>query len=135
FPYVQAIASVADVEWPARDPISALYIGGGGLTLPRYLAATRPGTAGRVLEIDPTVLQLSRSLVGPDGVPGLREQGGDARVTPREETPGRRDLIVGDAFSGPAVPWHLTTREFLQEIRRTLRPGGSYAVNVTDFPP
>jgi spermidine synthase len=135
FPYVQAIASVADVSWPAGDPISALYIGGGGLTLPRYLAATRHGTTGRVLEIDPAVLRLSRSLVGPGGVPALREQVGDARVTLGGQAPGSRDLIVGDAFSGPAVPWHLTTREFLQQIRRTLRPEGVYAMNVIDFPP
>jgi spermidine synthase len=135
YPYVQAIASTADVRWPARAPISALYIGGGGLTIPRYLSATRPGTAGRVLEIDPAALALSRSLLGATGVPGLQSRVGDARVTLREEAPGSRDLIVGDAFSGPAVPWHLTTLEFLRQIRRTLRPGGVYAVNVIDFPP
>ena len=133
FPYVQAIASVADVRWPARAPISALYIGGGGLTVPRYVVATRPGSAGRVLEIDPAVLDLSRSLVR--GVPGLQARVGDARVTLREVAHGSRDLVVGDAFSGPAVPWHLTTREFLQEIRLALRPGGVYAMNVIDFPP
>jgi spermidine synthase len=33
------------------------------------------------------------------------------------------------------VPWHLTTREFTEEIRRVLRPGGTYAVNVIDHPP
>jgi spermidine synthase len=135
FPYVQAIASVADVMRPARAPISALYIGGGGLTVPRYIAATRPGTRGRVLEIDPAVLHLSRSLVGAGGVPGLRTSVGDARVTLRDEAAGGRDLVVGDAFSGPAVPWHLTTRQFLQQIRRALRPGGVYAMNVIDFPP
>jgi spermidine synthase len=135
FAYVQAIASVADVAWPARAPISALYIGGGGLTLPRYLATTRPGTSGRVLEIDPAVLDLSGSLLRPGGVTGLQARVGDARVTLREEAAGSRDLIVGDAFSGPAVPWHLTSREFLQQIRGTLRPGGVYAMNVIDFPP
>jgi spermidine synthase len=135
FAYVQAIASVADVMWPARAPISALYIGGGGLTVPRYVAASRPGSAGRVLEIDPAVLHLSRSLIGPGGVPRLQARVGDARVTLREGALGSRDLIVGDAFSGPAVPWHLTTREFLREIRQALRPGGVYAMNVIDFPP
>jgi len=135
FPYIQAIASVADVMRPAGAPISALYIGGGGLTVPRYIAATRPGTRGRVLEIDPAVLHLSRSLVGAGGVPGLRTNVGDARVTLRDEAAGGRDLVVGDAFSGPAVPWHLTTRQFLQQIRRALRPGGVYAMNVIDFPP
>jgi spermidine synthase len=135
YSYVQAIASTADVRWPARAPISALYVGGGGLTIPRYISATRPGTAGRVLEIDPAALALSRSLLGARRIPGLQARVGDARVTLRQEAAGSRDLIVGDAFSGPAVPWHRTTREFLREIRRTLRPGGVYAVNVIDFPP
>jgi spermidine synthase len=135
YAYVQAIASVADVVRAARAPISALYIGGGGLTVPRYIAATRPGSVGHVLEIDPAVLDLSRALVGPGGVRRLQARVGDARVTLREEAPGSRDLVVGDAFSGPAVPWHLTTREFIAEVRRTLRPGGVYAMNVIDFPP
>ncbi|MBO0684760.1 MAG: fused MFS/spermidine synthase, partial [Candidatus Dormibacteraeota bacterium] len=120
YPYVQAIASAADVAWPAGEPISALYVGGGGLTIPRYLSATRPGTAGRVLEIDPQALDLSRSLLGPGGVPGLQARVGDARVTLLREQPRTRDLVVGDAFSGPTVPWHLTTREFLEQVRRVL---------------
>ena len=135
YAYVQGIASVADVIRPVHAPISALYIGGGGLTLPRYVAATRPGSSGRVLEIDPAVLDLGRSLVGPTGLPRLQARVGDARVTLREESPDSRDLVVGDAFSGPAVPWHLTTREFLREVRQALRPGGVYAMNVIDFPP
>src|SRR5206468_8923443 len=81
----------------------------------------------------PAVLDLSRSLVR--GVRGLQARVGDARVTLREVAHGSRDLVVGDAFSGPAVPWHLTTREFLEEIRLALRPGGVYAMNVIDFPP
>jgi len=107
YAYVQAIASVADVVRAARAPISALYIGGGGLTVPRYIAATRPGSVGHVLEIDPAVLDLSRALVGPGGVRRLQARVGDARVTLREEAPAVVTWSC-DAFSGPAVPWHLT---------------------------
>ena len=60
---------------------------------------------------------------------------GDARVSLRDEPGGRYDVVVGDAFGGRAVPWHLTTREFLEEVRRVLRPGGTYVVNVIDEPP
>jgi len=51
------------------------------------------------------------------------------------EPAGGRDLVVGDAFGGLAVPWHLTTREVVVELRRILRPDGIYAVNVIDFAP
>ena len=43
--------------------------------------------------------------------------------------------MVGDAFSGATVPWHLTTVEFLDEVRRVLRPDGVYVINVIDYPP
>jgi hypothetical protein len=33
------------------------------------------------------------------------------------------------------VPWHLTTREALEEVRRVLGPGGVYAVNLIDHGP
>jgi spermidine synthase len=43
--------------------------------------------------------------------------------------------VVGDAFGGLAVPWHLTTTEFLDQVRRVLRPGGMYVANLIDYPP
>ena len=46
-----------------------------------------------------------------------------------------RDLVVGDAFGGVSVPWHLTTVEYVEELRRVLRPDGVYAVNIIDFHP
>ena len=45
------------------------------------------------------------------------------------------DLVVGDAFGGLAVPWHLTTTEFLDEVQRVLRPGGMYVMNLIYYPP
>jgi spermidine synthase len=135
FPYIQAIASVADVERPVGAPISALHIGGGGLTLPRYVAATRPGSHDRVLEIDGGIVALDRDRLGLRDQPGLTIDVGDARVNLATEPPAGRDLVVGDAFGGLAVPWHLTTREVVREIRDVLQPDGIYAVNVIDFPP
>jgi MFS family permease len=135
FPYVQAVASVADVQKPTGQPLSVLHLGGGGLTLPRYLAASRPGTRSRVLEIDPGVIAFDRANMGLGSVPGLTIDIGDARVNLASEPPAGRDLVVGDAFGGLAVPWHLTTREVVAQIFRILRPDGVYAVNVIDFPP
>jgi spermidine synthase len=135
FPYVQAIASAGDVLRPPGQPIRALHLGGGGLTVPRYLAATRPGTRSRVLEIDGGVIAFDRANLALGGVPDLTIDVGDARVNLAGEPPGGRDLVVGDAFGGLAVPWHLTTREVVAQLRRILRPDGIYAVNVIDFPP
>jgi hypothetical protein len=40
-----------------------------------------------------------------------------------------------DAFGGVAVPWHLTTREVVADVRRVLKPDGLYLINVIDYPP
>jgi hypothetical protein len=116
-------------------PLDAVFIGGGGFTLPRWLAATRPGSRSRVLEVDGDLVTLVREELGLRTGPALEVRVGDARVTLREEPTDSADLVVGDAFGGLAVPWHLTTTEFVQDIRRVLRPHGLYALNVIDYPP
>ena len=57
FFYERTFADVIAAAWPDHRALDALHIGGGGFTLPRYLAATNPGTRSTVLEIDPTVLE------------------------------------------------------------------------------
>ncbi|HEY7100372.1 MAG TPA: fused MFS/spermidine synthase [Mycobacteriales bacterium] len=135
FDYTKAIASVADAIRPAGAPVQALHIGGGGFTMPRYLAATRAGTRSTVLEIDGGVVALGRQELGVGAIPGLAVRVGDARTGLQEQPRGRFDLVVGDAFGGLAVPWHLTTREVAEQVRDVLTGGGVYAVNVIDYPP
>ena len=135
FDYTKAIASVADAIRPAGAPVQALHIGGGGFTMPRYLAATRPGTRSTVLEIDGGVVALGRQQLGVDEIPGLTIRVGDARTGLQEQPRDRFDLVVGDAFGGLAVPWHLTTREVAEQVRDVLTADGVYAVNVIDYQP
>jgi spermidine synthase len=135
FDYTKAIASVADAIRPAGAPVQALHIGGGGFTMPRYLAATRPGTRSTVLEIDGGVVALGRQRLGVDAIPGLTIRVGDARTGLQEQPRDRFDLVVGDAFGGLAVPWHLTTREVAEQVRDVLTGDGVYAVNVIDYQP
>jgi spermidine synthase len=44
-------------------------------------------------------------------------------------------VVVGDAFSGRSVPWHLTTVEFLTDVRDKLNDSGFYVMNTIDHPP
>ncbi len=135
FAYTRLLGDVADGLARANEPLSALHVGGGGFTLPRYLAATRPGSTNRVLELDPVVVEVAESELGLGPSDGLSIAIGDARLRLEDEPSAAYDLVIGDAFGGPAVPWHLTTREFVSEIRRTLRPDGIYAANIIDHPP
>ncbi|MQA35056.1 spermidine synthase [Modestobacter roseus] len=135
FEYVQAIAAVTDALAPAGEPLSALHVGGGGLTLPRYLAEVRPGTVSRVLEVDPGVVAIDEEELGLERSAQLQVRVGDGRVGLGEEPAGQRDLVVGDAFGGLSVPWQLTTVEALRLVDDALAEDGVYAVNLIDHPP
>ncbi len=135
FEYVRAIAAVTDVLAPPGEPVSALHLGGGGLTVPRYLAAVRPGTTSRVLEVDPGVVEIDREQLGLRTSAELEVRVGDARVGLGDEPAGERDLVVGDAFGGLSVPWQLTTVEALELVDRALTDGGVYVANLIDHPP
>lgn len=132
FPYVQAIVAAIDTELPGRGPLHAYHLGGGGLTVPRYLAVTRPGTTSVVSEIDPGVVAVDEDLLGfrPDERVRVRVE--DGRLGLRRLPTASQDLVVGDAFGGVSVPWHLTTREAVAEVDRVLRPGGVYLLNLLD---
>ncbi|WP_231486691.1 fused MFS/spermidine synthase [Candidatus Blastococcus massiliensis] len=135
FEYVRAIAAVSDVLRPEGEPLSALHLGGGGLTLPRYLAEVRPGTRSRVIEVDPGVVRIDREQLGLETSDRLQVTVADGRVGLGEEPAGERDLVVGDAFGGLAVPWQLTTREAVELVDRALADDGVYAINLIDHPP
>ena len=135
FEYVRAIAAVADASFPDGEPVSALHVGGGGLTLPRYLAEVRPGTRSLVLEVDPGVVAIDREQLGLETSAELQVRVADGRVGLADEPVGERDLVVGDAFGGLSVPWQLTTREALRLVDRALADDGVYAVNLIDHPP
>jgi spermidine synthase len=134
FEYVRAIAATVEATH-GTEPVSALHLGGGGLTLPRWLAATRPGTRSLVLEVDPGVVAIDREQMELHTSDDLQVRVVDARVGLADETPGSRDVVVGDAFGGLSVPWQLTSREAVQLADRALTDDGVYAVNLIDHPP
>ncbi len=104
FAYTRWMGDAIDAMRPPGEPLDAVFVGGGGFTLPRYLAATRPGSHSRVLEVDQQLVDLARAELGLRTGPDLRVEVGDARVTLRGEPGGSADLVVGDAFGGRSVP-------------------------------
>jgi MFS family permease len=135
FGYTQILGDIADTVAPPGAPLDTVHIGGGGFTMPGYLQATRPGSTDTVLELDPELVDLAERELGLVLGRGIDAVTGDARVNFAALPDDSADLVIGDAFGGEAVPWHLTTREFAEEIARVLRSGGTYAVNVIDHPP
>ena len=118
-----------------RRPPDVLHVGGGGFTMPRYLTAAAPGSRHVVYEIDPDLVDLARDELGLVTGPNLKVEVGDARLLTRQLPSASQDIALGDAFGDLAVPWHLTTREFIADLHRVLRPGGFYMLNLIDYPP
>ena len=133
FRYAQIFAAVLDTHLP-EGSASSLSIGGGGFTFPRYVEATHPGGLNTVLELDAALVDIAENQLGLDP-DSFDIRTGDARLTLRQTDLGIYDVVIGDAFGGPAVPWHLTTREFTEEFAARLAPGGFYVLNLIDYPP
>src|SRR3954447_11036350 len=122
FPYMRRIADVLDVAAPTGRPLRALHLGAGLGALARYLHATRAGSSSDLVDVV--------DLAGDLGV-----EIADARAALTRRHRRADDGVLRDVFDGPRTPRHLTTLEFLAEVRRTLRPGGVYLANLIDGPP
>ncbi|MDP8974983.1 MAG: fused MFS/spermidine synthase [Actinomycetota bacterium] len=132
--YSRVFADVVDAAG-SPGPLHVLHVGGGGFTMPRYLEAVRRGTRSVVLEIDAGLVELARDRLGLRTGPDLQVLVGDARLALGRLPDAGQDVVLGDAFGGLAVPWHLTTIEFAMALKATLRPGGIYILNLIDYPP
>lgn len=135
YPYTRWIADAIDTTNRRKAPLDAVFIGGGGFTLPRWLDATHPGSHAHVLEVDGGLVDFDKEHLGLRTSPALRVSVGDARIGLVRVGTGKTDVVVGDAFGSLAVPWHLATAEWTDDVRRVLKPSGLYALNVIDFPP
>jgi len=130
FEYVRRIGHVADLAFPPGEPLRVLHLGGGALTLPRYLQHTRPGSRQLVAELDDTLTSLVRGRLPLPAGHRIRVRAADARAVTESARQASYDLVIADVFAGAVTPPHLTTAEFAAATARALRPGGVYAVNV-----
>ncbi len=134
FSYTTMFADALTTLHPG-EPLDSLHIGGGGFSMPRYIEARRPGSDALVLELDPTLVEIAKDELGLETSDRLRVEVGDARLGLDAQPEDTYDVVIGDAFGGLAVPWHLTTVEVMEQVRRTLRDDGLYLLNVIDYPP
>ncbi|WP_344784683.1 fused MFS/spermidine synthase [Microbacterium kribbense] len=135
FEYVARMGAVIDQLRRPGQPLTAVHLGAGALTIPRYIAQTRPGSRQQVIEIEPALVDLVRAnLPLPRGA-AIRVRIGDARAglgrLPAALT-GNVDLLVSDVFAGAQTPAHLTTVEFYTAASALLAPEGVLLVNVAD---
>jgi hypothetical protein len=134
FDYVRRIGDVIDCLPGCGSALEVLHIGGGGCTLPRYIAATRPGSRQLVLDADAELIDLVREQLDLRSVPALRVRVSDGRTGVASRRDASADLVVLDAYERAAMPGGLATLEFVRDVARVLRPCGSLLVNISDGP-
>jgi spermidine synthase len=149
FEYMRRLGHLVDLAAPAGEPLRVLHLGAGGMTLARYVAATRPGSGQLAVESDAALAELVRRRL-PLTQRGNRASGnrasesragrvrirvGDARAVLEQVPAGTFDIVVADLFAGARTPAHLTSAEFAATVTRALSPAGIYAANVGDGPP
>lgn len=135
FEYQRRLGHVVDLVAPPGRPVHVVHLGGGALTLARYVAATRPRSTQQAVERDARLTALVRRALPLDAGARIRVRSADAREGLGKVPDGWADLVIADVFGGARTPAHLTSTEFLTGVRRVLVPGGWYAANITDGPP
>lgn len=130
FEYVQLMAIVIDLL--DEGPLDVVHVGGCACTLPRYVAAARPGSRQIVAEPDGGLVQLVRDQLRLKSVPRLKVRILDGRTAVAGLPDASADLVVLDAFSGATMPIDLATREYMNDVARVLRPAGTLVANVAD---
>lgn len=106
-----------------------LVLGLGGGTTGGYLQRRVPGLRIDSVDIDPAVPEVARRFLGFAPRPGDRIFVADARSFLRGSDE-RWDLIFCDTYIGLSVPFHLTTVQFLDEVKRHLTPDGVFMLNL-----
>lgn len=134
FEYLAHLGTITDTLAPAGERLRVTHIGGGALTLPRYVEHTRPGSPQIVLEPAESVTELvRRELPLPRGH-RIRVRPVDGRRGLADIASASADLVVLDAFAEGSVPAELTSAEAVGELRRVLAAGGAAALNLPDDP-
>ncbi|MEU6393061.1 fused MFS/spermidine synthase [Streptomyces sp. NPDC046939] len=135
FEYQRRIGHVLDLAAEPGRPVQAVHLGGGAFTLARYVAATRPRSTQQIVERDGPLVHFVREHLPLDPGARIRVRTADAREALAKLPDAWADVLVADVFSGARTPAHLTSTEFLNEVRRVLRPMGTYVANAADGPP
>jgi len=133
FEYVARMGAVIDRLRMPGQPLTAVHLGAGALTLPRYVEHTRPGSRQQVVELEQPLVDLVRAQLPLPRGAQVRVRIGDARdVAARLPAglQGAADLVVSDVFAGSQTPAHLTTVEYFRILAGLLAPDGVLLVNV-----
>jgi spermidine synthase len=131
YKYEKIYAEVLKWKFPSDASFRSLTIGGGGYTFPRYMEEYYPNALLDVAEIDPEVTKIAYSHLGLPQDTRIRSYNEDGRWIVMN-TKEKYDVVFIDAYNDLSIPYHLTTKEFAEQLRNILNPHGIVLTNIID---
>ena len=116
------------------EPKKVLVLGLGGGVIPREMRHYFPEIEIDVVEIDPEVSSIAKGFLGFREDDKLKVHITDGRMFIKKQlrlapTP-KYDIVILDAFNSDYIPFHLMTKEFLEEVKGILADDGAVIANV-----
>jgi spermidine synthase len=131
YEYERIYSDVLKWKFKKDENFKSLTIGGGGYTFPRYMEVVYPRAQIDVVEIDPEVTNIVYKHLGLSADTRIKSFNTDGRwfVMNCKE---KYDLIFTDAYNDLSIPYHLTTKEFVAQLKSILNPDGLIMSNIID---
>ena len=118
----------------APEPKRMLVLGLGGGVIPREMHHYLPALEIHVVEIDPEIPLIAKRFFGFRQDDKLRVHIADGRMfikkQLRRDPVPKYDIVILDAFNSDYIPFHLMTKEFLEEVKGVLAEDGVVIANV-----
>ncbi|HEX6887867.1 MAG TPA: fused MFS/spermidine synthase, partial [Candidatus Nanopelagicales bacterium] len=133
FEYMRRLGHALDLL-PA-GPLRVVHLGGGAMTLARYVSHTRPRSRNLVVESDAALVGLVRETLPWPREHSIRVRIADARTALDGLPAAASDVVILDVFADARTPGSLTTLEAFGQVRRVLDPGGTALANIADSAP
>jgi spermidine synthase len=124
--YKMSFISLAFMKGRTRD---ALFVGLGAGAMPRWFHRYYPKVGVDVVEIDPEIFKVAKEYFHFKETENMKVHISDGRRFIKRA--GKRyDMIFLDAYQTDYIPFHMTTVEFLREVRKALRENGVVVSNI-----
>jgi len=126
FGYARSMIAALAFKPEAKN---VLLIGLGGASLPKFIQKHFPRINLDIVEIDPDVVSVAKKYFFFEPAAETRIFVMDGRMF-LKRVQGEYDVILLDAFAGDRIPFHLTTKEFLELVQEHLTSDGVVASNL-----
>jgi len=126
--YVYARLAFAGLAF-CGQPNDVLFVGLGGASMPKFFRRYYPEANVDIAEIDPMIVEVAKKYFAFSEDPKMKVYVKDGRVF-LAKSEKKYDVIVLDAYNTDSIPFHLTTKEFFEEVRRHVKPDGAVVSNI-----